>query len=1117
MRLWRGFRGLSLLPFPGTSAVRFFLELEVVFFSVILCATARAKKAAMDVQALSLMIAFADFTVDLKAGELRKHGLKIKLQEQPFQILVMLLQRPGDVVTREEVQKKLWPNDTIVEFDHSIGTAIGKLRQALGDDPEAPRYVETLPKRGFRFIFPVGPGLAPARLPQGAALQAPPVILSAVKNPDFTHSNLIGRTLSHYRILERLGGGGMGIVYKAEDTKLGRKVALKFLPTSLAENPTALARFQREARAASALNHPNICTIHDVDEYAGQPFIAMELMEGKTLKEMLAVAASDRRIGGQRPPLQLDTLLGLAIQIADALDAAHAQGIIHRDIKPANIFVTPHGQAKILDFGVAKVVAAISDRRVGASGARPAEEAERAALQPGEAERRSALQDPATALIDEGHLTVPGSAMGTVAYMSPEQARGEEVDARTDLFSFGAVLYEMATGQQAFSGATSAELREAILTREVTPPQRLSPALSPRLQAIINKALEKDRETRYQTASDLRADLKRLKRDTESGRSAAVAPVSTPVAAMRTSAVGRRWTIAFAGVAVLVAAGVLATLLLRTPPAPKVLGIHQITHTGRQKVLWFDGSGGGLATDGARIYFTEIVGGHPTPMVVPAAGGEAVPIPMPLKDAYVGDVTPDGSELDVGVPTPDFHITVWRVAVLGGSPRRVGDLVVDDARETPGGRGLLYIKGSDIYFAKADGTDSRKLLNVSGLPYAVEYSPDKGRLRFSALDHKQNRRALWEASADGSNLHHFLPDWNPGGDECCGRWTPDGKYFVFQAPVFGDPNIWAVREGSLLGKSGGEPVQLTAGPTQNTGPLPSQDGKKIFFIGTTQRRAGLSVYDSRLREFVPYLGGISAEGVSFSRDGKWVAYVRLPEGTLWRMRTDGSEQLQLTFAPMRVYNPSWSPDGKRIAFYECPSEHHLKIYIVSADGGTPEALTSGKHDENTPTWSPDGNSLMFAFFPNTPDSSIHIMNLSTHAVTDVPGSKGLFSPRWSPDGRYVAALTSGERASNKLMLFDFKTQRWEKLSNLRAGFPSWSKDGKYIYIGTWGPELSRFTDFCRVEMSTRKIEEVASAGNAPQVDGVEDFPWAGVSPDGSPLIAREAGTQEIYALEVDFP
>jgi serine/threonine protein kinase/DNA-binding winged helix-turn-helix (wHTH) protein/tetratricopeptide (TPR) repeat protein len=522
----------------------------------------------MDVQALSLTIAFADFTVDLKAGELRKHGLKIKLQEQPFQILVMLLQRPGDVVTREEVQKKLWPNDTIVEFDHSIGTAIGKLRQALGDDAEAPRYVETLPKRGFRFIFPVGPGPfpragAPVRLPQGAALQAPPVILSAAKSPDFTHSNLIGRTLSHYRILERLGGGGMGIVYKAEDTKLGRKVALKFLPTSLAKNPTALARFQREARAASALNHPNICTIHDVDEYAGQPFIAMELMEGKTLKEMLAVAASDRRIGGQRPPLQLDTLLGLAIQIADALDAAHAQGIIHRDIKPANIFVTPHGQAKILDFGVAKVVAAVSDRRVGASGARPAEEAEGAALQPGEAERRSALQDPATALIDEGHLTVPGSAMGTMAYMSPEQARGEEVDARTDLFSFGAVLYEMATGQQAFSGATSAELREAILTREVTPPQRLNPALNPRLQSIINKALEKDRETRYQTASDLRADLKRLKRATESGRVGA----SGARPAERRSALRKPWKVLVPAALVLVAAAIGGTLYFRSRQA----------------------------------------------------------------------------------------------------------------------------------------------------------------------------------------------------------------------------------------------------------------------------------------------------------------------------------------------------------------------------------------------------------------------------------------------------------------------------------------------------------------------------------------------------------------------
>ena len=413
-----------------------------------------------------------DFELDLRSYELRRAGRPLRLERIPMELLLLLVERPGQLVTRDQIIERIWGKDVFLDTDNSINAAVRKIRQVLKDDPERPKFVQTVTGRGYRFIAPLITSLEKA-VPSDGAEIAPSQKSTAAEA-------LIGKKISHYRILELLGGGGMGVVYKAEDLKLGRRVAIKFLPPELAGDVTAFERFEREARAASALEHPNICSIYQLGDHEGQPFIVMQLLEGKTLREWIETTAT------QGVPQRLQQILDVAIEIADGLNAAHLKGIIHRDIKPANIFITTRGQAKILDFGIAKFLESGDDPEAAASA-------------------------PGTGRSANPTLTRTGVSMGTPCYLSPEQVRGERLDARTDMFSFGSVLYEMATSQQAFAGNTAPVISEAVLNKPTVPARQLKPELPPELERIISKGLEKDRDQRYQSAQELRADLERLR------------------------------------------------------------------------------------------------------------------------------------------------------------------------------------------------------------------------------------------------------------------------------------------------------------------------------------------------------------------------------------------------------------------------------------------------------------------------------------------------------------------------------------------------------------------------------------------------------------------------------
>ncbi|MFL6351854.1 MAG: protein kinase domain-containing protein [Bryobacteraceae bacterium] len=875
---------------------------------------------------------------------------------------------------------------------------------------------------------------------------------------------MLNQIVAHYRVIEKLGGGAMGVVYRAEDLKLKREVALKFLPEDLTRDRVAVERFEHEARAAAAINHPNICTVHEIGDFDGAPYIVMELLEGTTLKP---------RIHGK--PVPTHTLLEWGIQIADGLNAAHAHCIVHRDLKPANLFITDGGPAKILDFGLAKLQ---RERKAVAAAA------------------ATASQNTLTAV-----QTHAGSTVGTPAYMSPEQARGEELDARSDLFSLGVVLYEMATGIRPFRGTGTTTVTESVIFDTPQPAVQLNPELPIELGRIIEKALEKDLDTRYQSAADLRADLKRLKRGSDSHSTSSTA-VWGPVTVRRR--LHRGWLFA-AGTAVLIAA-MGAFLFFRPPAPPSVLGTTRLTNDRQAKRP--------LLSYGSRLYFSSASQWYQ----ISENGGEPIPLPIQLHNASLLDISRDGSELLIGrgeERAPSGHLALWTVPVLGGSTRRLGDLVAVSAAWSPDGERLVYGTENKLEVARSDGTEPRKLAAISGTPDYIRWSPDGKSIRFTLKREPSSKFAngvwngysLWEVSADGSRLHALFPGWRE--PQFFGNWTRDGRYFVFGVENNGIDTIWAVRERVGLLQTKSQPVQLTPGPMSSEWAIPSAEGKKLF-VDERQQRSDIVRYDSKSKEFVPFLSGISAEGLDFSRDGKWVAYVSDPDATLWRSTATGEQERQLSVAPMQASLPRWSPDGKRIAFMGHYPGKPWSIFVMQADYGLPQQLTKAEDGPAyDPTWSADGNSVAFGQVHPGSKLAIHVLNLDTQQVSTLPRSEGLWSPRWSPDGRYIAALSNSVKS---LLVFDFKSQKWTELTQAHFEYPSWSRDSAYVYFNTGGDDPA----FFRVRVRDRKLDRIVNLKNLPRNAGAFGA-WAGLAPDGSPLFQRDSNFDEIYALDWQAP
>ena len=703
-------------------------------------------------------IRFGLFEVNPESGELRKSGIRIRLQAQPFRILMMLLDRPGEVVTREEIQQQLWGADTIVDFDHSLGTAVNKIREALGDSAENPRFVETLSRRGYRFIAPV---------------------------------------------------------------------------------------FTSEPRD------------HGIAAFAAES------------------------TGKKTAPLRWT-------------------------------------------FWVAAAAAAL--------------------------------------------------IIAVLAF-----AAGRRVTSRPEA---------------------------PPLITQVTFSGRVSPG-DPQMESL---------------------------------------------------------------------------------PA--------------------------AATDGSRIYFSEIANGRAQIAQALIADGEtsALGVPAEIAAPSLGDISPDGSKLLLrNHLDTSAEQALWVVSTINGDARRIPGILAHDATWMPDGQRILYAVGNDLYTAQEDGAGQRRFAVLPGRAFWLRWSPDGRVLRFTMLDSLHHTTALWQINRDGGNAHSLLPGWNNPPAECCGSWTADGRYFVFQSTRNGSSNLWQIDEApGLLTQR--DPVQITNGPLSYQGPVPARSDDRVFFIGLNTRSELLG-YDDKAGIFSPYASNLSnAARVEFSRDQKWVAWIQQDNGLLWRSRLDGSQRVQLTERPMQVFMMHWSPDGRKILMMGREPGKMWRIYTVNVDGSGLQPLLNEDRNEADPDWSPDGQQIVFGRLPElmsmeSQPRAIYLLDLRTKKMTEVPGSRGLFSPRWSPNGRYIAALSMDQK---KLMLYDTAKQTWRTLAQMDIDNPEWSPDSKSIFFHNF---VQVGQPIYKVAVADGRIERIAGIRDARQAD-VIDYQFAGLAPGDVPLVNARLSTANIYSAVI---